>query len=241
MLISVITVCYNSEKTIRRTFESMLSQTYQDFEYIIIDGGSSDKTLDIIKEYMPKFNGKMSYVSEKDNGIYDAMNKGIVRCNGKLIGLVNSDDWYENNTLEIVAQNYAGNKYEVVYGMEKTYIDGQESSILFFRHEFLPNQMITHPTCFVTKEIYTDLGMYDSINYKSSADYEFMLRLYVNKEVVFTPVYKIMSNFSLGGVSGSNLGVIETARLKKSLGMITNKKYYITMIKAKLSDLVGNK
>ena len=219
----------------------MLNQTYQNFEYIIIDGGSKDGTLEIIKEYMPKFNGKMSYISEKDNGIFDAMNKGISRCKGNLIGIVNSDDWYESNTLELAVRNYLGNKYEVIYGMEKTYIDGQESSLIFFRHEFLPKQMITHPTCFVTKETYKDLGMFDDKNYRSSADYEFMLRLYMNKNVVFTPVYKVMSNFSLGGISGTNLGVIETARLKKSLGMMSNKKYYITVIKAKLSDLVGNK
>lgn len=239
-MISVVTVCYNSAKTIRKTFESMLAQTYQDFEYIVVDGGSTDGTIGIIEEYLPKFQGKMTYRSEKDNGIYDAMNKGIARCQGDLIGMVNSDDWYEPTALEDIMGAYSGEKYEVVYGMLRIFRDGQEYAIEFKNHNFLEVHMVPHPTCFITRQAYMDLGMYDTVNYKSASDYELLLRYYLGGKVKFTPVYRIISNFVLGGMSSSNFGVKETARLKHSLGLMSTKKYWITVIKATLSDWIGN-
>ena len=239
-MISVITVCFNSANTIRKTFESMLAQTYQDFEYIIVDGGSTDGTVDIIEEYLPRFSGKMSYRSEKDSGIYDAMNKGIARCHGELIGIVNSDDWYEPETLATVAEAYAGEKYEIVYGMLRTFREGKEYAIYFNHHDFLDINIIPHPTCFITRAAYMDLGVYDTEHYRSSSDYELLLRYFHSGKVTFTPVYKILSNFVLGGMSSSNLGVKETAKLKRSLGLMSAKKYWITVTKATLSDLIGN-
>ena len=106
MKISVITVCYNSEKTIGRTFKFILKQTLPSFEYIVIDGASSDNTVNIIKEYAPKFaerNIEFYWISEKDKGIYDAMNKGIAMAKGDYIGIINSDDHYMPWTLEMVA------------------------------------------------------------------------------------------------------------------------------------------
>ena len=94
---SIITVCYNSEKTIEKTLQSVLSQTEQDFEYILIDGASTDGTLDILRAWEPKFGGRMKIVSEPDAGIYDAMNKGIRMARGTLVGIVNSDDFYHPN------------------------------------------------------------------------------------------------------------------------------------------------
>ncbi len=101
--ISIITPCLNSEKTIRDTMESVLHQTYKNIEYIIVDGGSEDRTLEIIHEYEHLFNGRLKYISEKDNGIYDAMNKGIRQSKGKLIGIIGSDDYYETDAVEKVA------------------------------------------------------------------------------------------------------------------------------------------
>ena len=94
MKISIITATYNSEATLRDTMESILRQTWQGYEYIVVDGASTDGTLDIIKEYEPRFEGKMKYVSEPDRGIYDAMNKGFSMATGDIIGILNSDDFY---------------------------------------------------------------------------------------------------------------------------------------------------
>ena len=97
---SIITICYNSSATIERTIKSVLAQTFTDYEYIIVDGGSKDSTLDIVKKYEPLFDGRMKWKSEPDKGIYDAMNKGISRSSGTIIGIVNSDDWLEADALE---------------------------------------------------------------------------------------------------------------------------------------------
>ena len=100
MKVSIITPCLNSEKTIRETIESVLNQTYLNIEYIIVDGGSTDNTLTIIREYIPLFRGRLHVISEKDDGIYDAMNKGIKKSHGQLIGIINSNDYYDYNIHE---------------------------------------------------------------------------------------------------------------------------------------------
>ena len=100
MKISIITPCLNSAKTIRQTIESVLNQTYHNIEYIIVDGASMDGTLEIIQEYEPQFQGRLHYVSEPDHGIYDAMNKGIRMSHGNVIGIINSDDYYEQDAVE---------------------------------------------------------------------------------------------------------------------------------------------
>ena len=104
MRISIITATYNSASTVADTFESVLKQTYKDIDYFVIDGGSTDGTIDIIKEYEAVFGGRMHYISEKDRGIYDAMNKGISRCTGDVVGIRNSDDYF---TSDDVLQNVA--------------------------------------------------------------------------------------------------------------------------------------
>ena len=107
MKITIITVCYNSEKTIKDTIESVLAQNYKNFEYIIIDGKSKDNTVDIIKSYEPKFNGKMKWISEKDKGIYDAMNKGVKLASGDIIGLINADDILAtSNAFQIIVDTF---------------------------------------------------------------------------------------------------------------------------------------
>ena len=107
---SIITICFNSSATIERTIKSVLAQTFTDYEYIIVDGGSKDSTLDIVKKYEPLFEGRMKWKSEPDKGIYDAMNKGIMRSSGEIIGIVNSDDWLETNTLQILADEISLNQ-----------------------------------------------------------------------------------------------------------------------------------
>ncbi len=225
ILISIITPCFNSEKTITKTLESVLNQTYRNYEYIIVDGKSTDDTLKIVKQYEGAFGGRLKIISEKDDGIYDAFNKGINMATGKLVGIVSSNDFYEKNALENIAKEYNNEKYAILYGYQRTLVDGKECSVVIYNHEFIKQKMITHPTCFVTKELYSDLGVY-SLEYKSSSDYDFMLRIAQSKEVVFKPVYKIISNFELGGISSSLVGEKETLEIKKKYNLISTKKYF---------------
>ena len=231
ILVSVLTPCYNSEKTIEKTLQSIEQQTYKNIEYIIIDGGSTDRTLEIIEEHKSILPESFILISEKDNGIYDAMNKGIKLAKGKLIGIVNSDDWYEKDTIEQVVNNYKGNKYEVIYGMQRNFLNGKEKAVFIYHHDFLSQQMITHPTCFVTKDIYADLGMFD-LQYKSAADFEFMLKLWESKKVEFTPVLHVLSNFQLGGMSSSQIGVRENAKIRYRHGYMSKKTYIFIIIKS---------
>ena len=220
--ISVITVCYNSAKTIEKTILSVCNQTYKNFEYIIIDGKSSDGTLGIIAHYQKQYPEQITYISEKDNGIYDAMNKGIAMAKGDLIALLNSDDYYEEDALEIINQYYDGGKYQILYGIQKNFERNEEfTSVRFIHHMYLDKDMITHPTCFVSKAVYQDYGCYD-LEYKSASDYEFMLRIKHNHpEVKFIPIFKVITNFSMGGMSSSVVGKIETHKIKYKYHIIS--------------------
>lgn len=232
--ISIITPCFNSEKTIRKTLESMLKQTYDNYEYIIIDGKSKDNTLSIIEEYKPHFGKKLKVISEPDHGIYDAMNKGIRNATGDLVGIVNSDDYYELDALENVAKMYNGEKYVIIYGLIRTLRDGKEVMVYTKNHEFLEENMITHPSCFISKKVYDDFGHY-SLRYKYSSDYEFMLRIKKHPEVKFVEIYKIISNFAIDGASASSKAYKETLKLKHEHGLVGGFKYYWTLFKVNLA------
>lgn len=231
IFVSVLTPCYNSEKTIGQTLACIENQTYKNVEYIIIDGGSVDHTLELIEQHRRRLPQKLTVLSEKDNGIYDAMNKGIQIAAGQLIGIVNSDDWYENDTIEQAVRHYQGNPYEVVYGMQRNYLNGKEKTTFIHHHDFLPVQMITHPTCFVTKQAYDKFGLYDT-QYHSAADYDLMLRYWESRQVIFTPVMRVMSNFRLGGMSSSQVGVRENALIRYRRGYMSKRKYHLITIKS---------
>lgn len=198
--VTVITPCLNSESTIRQTIESVLYQTYKNIEYIIIDGKSTDKTLDIIREYIPLFHGRLRYISEKDSGIYDAMNKGIRLAKGSLIGIINSDDFYNINAVDNIVSHMTDDKYQVIYGYCKLINKNRITGVVKYRHENLRDGMIPHPTCFVTRSTYQDFGMFLT-GFSIVSDYEFMLRLYETKKVVFTQVREVIANFRIGGTS----------------------------------------
>lgn len=238
MLFSIITVCLNSEKTIERTIQSVLDQDFKDYEYIIVDGNSKDRTVDIICQYEPLFEGRMRWISQPDQGIYDAMNKGIGMAEGKLIGIVNSDDYYEKDALLKISQAYKGDDYNVLYGLLRTVSEGREVMVYLKNHEFLDRDMIAHPSCFVTKKIYDKYGGY-ALQYPYSADYEFMLRIKEHKEIRFTEIYDIISNFTLEGASGSVRAYRDTLRLRRKYRLIGGREYWTQMLKSWVALKLG--
>ena len=226
MKFSIITVCFNSGKTIRKTFESVLNQTVTDCEYIVVDGASTDDTVDIIKEYEVKFNGRMRYVSEPDKGIYDAMNKGIRMAQGEIIGIINSDDYYETDALEKLLP-YLETPADVYYGMIRVVDEQGEIAVIRHNHNYLAKQSLMHPACFVRKKSYEKYGLFD-LRYKIAADYELMLRFF-KKQAGFIPVDAVLSNFSTGGISDTS-PLYEMYEVHWRYGTISRKTYYLRLL-----------
>lgn len=231
--ISIITPCFNSEKTIRDTIESVLYQTYKNIEYIVIDGGSTDHTVDIIKEYVPRFRGRLRYVSEPDKGIYNAMNKGIRMSTGRLIGIVNSDDYYERSTVEKMAEKYKEGEYQVLYGYMRILSRSKGRYICKNKHYDLLNIVIPHPTCFISRNIYKDFGLYLE-GWKMAADYELLLRLDKTKAVKFVCVGDVVTNFRTGGASSGKRALYEASVIRFLYGGLSGMEF----IKKILKDLI---
>jgi glycosyltransferase involved in cell wall biosynthesis len=208
MKISIITVCYNSASTIKKTIESVLSQTCDNIEYILVDGDSIDGTLDIIKEYEPKFNGRMKWICEKDNGLYDAMNKGIKIATGDIIAILNSDDYYSNiNVLEKVAEKFKDSNFDIVYGnilyiqfYNKPYRYWKSGKSRTFKYGWMP----PHPAFFVRKSVYEKYGLY-RLDCGVNADYEMMLRLLEKNKLKSKWINEIFVHMNAGGTSNSGL------------------------------------
>lgn len=237
---SIITACFNRKSTIERTLRSVLNQTFGDYEYIIIDGASTDGTMDIVRSYESRFGGRMRIVSEKDNGIYDALNKGIRMARGDLIGFVHSDDYLEPDALEtIAAYRDSSIKYQLLYGMLRTVTpDGETTHINFTSHKLLDEEMIPHPTCYATRELYQDKGVYD-LQYVSAADYDFLLRMFHDPEVVFTPIENhILTNFTVGGESSNVRSKYETFKIWRKHGCITTKRYWLITLSTYAKSII---
>ena len=197
--VSIITVCYNSAKTIEQTIKSVFGQTYKNIEYIIIDGGSTDGTLDIIK----KHESQLGYwVSEPDNGIYDAMNKGLAKVTGDIVGIINSDDWYDEKTVENVIARFSQGDCDVVHGdIVRVYedIDLQVRCQPAADEHIWHKTAFYHPTWFVKKSIYDKYGFFRS-EFIIAGDYELTLRLYTNG-VKFRYLPDDLVYFRIGGAS----------------------------------------
>lgn len=202
-MLSVITVCYNSEKTIGKAVESLLHQTNRNFEHIVIDGQSKDNTLDVIQGYKAEYEDKgirLILVSEKDSGIYDAMNKGIMKSSGELIGILNSDDWYCPNTVEIIEQT--SQKYpdaDIIMGASET-INGQSRTIRKVRlGRFLTSRDFNHGAMFVKKDCYMDIGTYDTSG-NIYADFKWYIRAR-KRQKAFKIIDDNLYIFNCGGIS----------------------------------------
>jgi glycosyltransferase involved in cell wall biosynthesis len=235
-MISIITFVHNGEKTIRNTLESVCNQSVLPSEYIIVDGLSSDSTLTIVREYMEKF-PFIKLISEKDYGIYDAINKGIQLAKGKLIGIIHADDWYEKNALEKMAEAYIKNGSGVFYGIVRYILNGKEFYLERTNHEFLSQNMIPHPSTFVSSDLYRDFGLYN-LNYKSASDLDLFIRYSIHK-VRFYAIDSIISNFRIGGVSCTINALKESLLVRKNYGLITSKQYYFKLIKYNIKSIIN--
>lgn len=209
MQISVVTCSFNSEKTIERTIKSVLDQKFDDYEYIIVDGKSTDGTLDIIKRYEPLFSGKLHWFSEKDHGIYDAMNKGIMKSAGDYIWLVNSDDYLEPNALQIISNLIHKKERAVICGQVVLFSEVEDKKQIVkitpdkSDIEFRKKRMgIVHPATVVARNIYNKYGLYDD-RFLISADMDWFLRIRENN-VQIEFINTILSNMSDGGISNQN-------------------------------------
>ncbi len=181
MKISIITVSFNAENTIKDTLDSVLKQTYTNYEYIIIDGKSTDNTLNIIKEYIPKFKGKLQYISKKDYGLFDAMNKGIKMSSGDIIGIINADDILAHKNVFQKIIDHIGN-CDGVYSNLLMLDQDLNKPYRLFKSKPVSKKWgwhMPHPTLYLKKEIYEKYGYFD-LNYKISADLDFMLRIIKN-------------------------------------------------------------
>ena len=220
--ISIITVTFNSARTLEDTFKSILAQTYPHYEYIVVDGLSSDGTVDLIKAYEPRFGGRMRWVSEKDKGLYDAINKGIRMAQGDLVGILNSDDFFHRNDIfQLVADAFEDKSVQAVYGdvrfvnpdnLEKTvrYYSSKDFAPSKFRFGYMP----AHPTFYTYRTYFEQFGYYKE-GYRIAADFELLIRfLYQNKlNARYLPVDFL--KMRTGGVSTS--GIRSTLTLNKEI------------------------
>lgn len=212
IMISIITATYNSAETINDTIKSVLCQTNKDFEYIIVDGGSTDETIDIVKSYESEFSGRLKWVSEKDKGIYDAMNKGIKMASGDIIGILNSDDYYtSDDILQTIADAFKCQNVDAIYGdihfikegvPDKCvrYYSSRLFSPFWLRFGFMP----AHPSFYCKRDVFDKSGLY-RLDYKIGSDYEMMVRLFRKHKISSRYVPKDFVTMRTGGASNSNL------------------------------------
>ena len=209
MKISIITVVFNGEKTIRDCIESVVNQSYKDIEYIIIDGKSTDSTPEIIRSYGTKI---AVFLSEKDAGIYDAMNKGIKLATGDVIGILNADDLYKDIfVIEKIVNTLKKTQAESIYadllyvdGIDKTQVKRYWKSGSYKRQNFLYGWMPPHPTFFVKRASYEKYGLYRT-DLGSAADYELMLRMLYKHSISVAYLPEVTTLMRVGGVSNSTL------------------------------------
>lgn len=199
MKFSIITVCYNSIKTIEQTIESVLSQNYSNLEYIIVDGGSTDGTCDLIEKYRKEIS---VYISESDHGLYDAMNKGIEVSTGDIVAFLNSDGWYEIGTLEKVRRYFEDSTIDIVSGImymwtgkicSKYSVDRQNRENVFFE------SIYPQPALFVKRELFLRFGGFDT-SYQIAADTKWIMNAYINGANILC-VDDCFTYFRYGGIS----------------------------------------
>lgn len=208
MKISIITITYNSEKTLRDTIESVLGQSYKEIEYIIVDGLSKDSTCDIVRSYGDRIH---TFVSEKDKGLYDALNKGIGLATGDVVGFLHSDDIYASTeTVKMIAEAFIKFNVDSVYG-DLVYVDQHDTDKIirfwrsrkFSRARALTGWMPPHPTFYAKRKVYTDYGGFNT-TFRIAADYESILRFLVRFQVSTFYIPLILIRMRVGGESNKS-------------------------------------
>jgi glycosyltransferase involved in cell wall biosynthesis len=237
MKVSIITVCFNSEKTIEDTLQSIQSQTYSDIEYIVIDGLSKDKTNEMVKKYSDIVS---IHVSEKDSGLYDAMNKGISLASGDIVGILNSDDVLaDESVIEKIVAGFDDESVDAVYS-DLIYVSEHNlnkatrlySSKVFSKRMIKFGIMLPHPTFYVRKRCYEELGLYKT-TYRVAADFELLAR-FMSKGIKAIRLPFISVKMREGGISSSGLlwrvhQNFEIVRACKENGFYTN--IFLVMLK----------
>lgn len=250
MKISIITAVFNAEKTIADTIKSILNQSYTDIEYIIVDGGSKDNTVDIIKKYEPDFNGRLRWISERDNGIYDAMNKGIRMATGEVIGILNSDDFFSSDdVVSCINKAFTEHNVDAIYGDIHFVNDNNlnktvryYSSRIFNRSLMRLGFMPAHPSFYIRKKCFDKIGLYNT-SYRIAADFEFLLRAIFINRIKTQYIAKDFVTMRTGGVSTSGIGshkriMKEHLRAFKENNVYTNRLLLSTRYLYKIYEII---
>jgi glycosyltransferase involved in cell wall biosynthesis len=230
-LISIITIVFNGEKHLDQTIRSVLDQSYRDIQYIIIDGGSTDQSVNIIKKYEKDI---YYWISEKDKGISEAFNKGISRATGEIIGIINADDWYEPDTLEQVGRQMGD--ADICFGDMQLWKNERKEFIQKGNLKMISKEMTcNHPTVFVKRKVYETYGGFD-LQYRCAMDYDLMVRLKVKKcRFIYLPF--TLANMRWGGFSDTSwkAGCRETLEIKNKYfpdHKLSHRIYYLKHISA---------
>ena len=231
MKVSIITVTYNSIKTIERTILSVLNQSYKDIEYILIDGNSDDGTINIIKSYEYRIN---KFISENDKGIYDAMNKGLEIASGDIICFLNSDDIYSNNFIisEVISQFNENTNIDIIYGDIFFFRDNIDKIVRYYSSKHFNYKklkfglMPAHQAMFIKKTIFTNYGNF-SLNYKIAGDFDWVARVFKNNQINYKYIPVVLVRMQVGGISTNGLKskitiFLETMRSCKNNDIKTN-------------------
>lgn len=248
MKISIVTICFNCEETIRDTIESVLSQSHTDTEYIIVDGLSTDSTMGIVNQYKNRIS---SIISEPDEGIYDAMNKGINAASGEIVSILNADDFFEDaHVLKQVVEAFEKHKnadmvfgdvvFSAVENLKK--IVRYYSSKNFRRWKLRFGWMPPHPATFIKRKVYLKYGLF-KLGYKIAADYEMFVRLLYVKQLNYCRIDSILVRMRIGGVSTSGLrnSILlnrEIVKACRANGLYTNLLLVMSKLPFKLLELL---
>ncbi len=230
MKISIVTATYNSAKTLRDTIESVLAQTYPDIEFIIVDGVSADGTIDIVREYEPRFNGRLKFVSEPDRGLYDAMNKGFALATGDAVGVLNSDDFFTSPTvIATVVETFRKTGVDAVHG-DIHYVHTENighcvryySSANFTKGQMRQGFIPPHPSFYCRTDLYRKYGNFD-ISYRLAADFELMLRLIFLHHITLRYIPMDFVTMRMGGLTTSGFRSYRDGLLEHHRALRSNK------------------